>query len=206
MDDERVEILERRTAHQGFFRVDRYRLRHRLHDGGWGPIIEREVIERRPAAGVLLYDPDRDAVVLVEQFRLPAHLAGFAAWQVEIVAGLLDPGETAAEVARRETREETGLDPIGELVPMHRYLTSPGGTTETVSLFCARVESAGAGGVHGLAEEGEDIRVLVLPYAEAMEMIREDRIANGLAIIALYWLAAHRDELRRLWLGSRSER
>src|SRR5262245_45843962 len=130
MDDDRVEILEERAAYQGFFRIDHYRLRHRLHAGGWSGVLEREAIKRRPAVGVLLYDPDRDAVVLVEQFRLPAHLAGCAAWQIEIVAGLVDPGESVEEVARRETREEAGLDVLGDLVPIHHYLTSPGGTTE----------------------------------------------------------------------------
>src|ERR1700737_642062 len=87
-----IEILECQTVYRGFFRVDRYRLRHRLFSGGSSVELSREVLERGNAAAVLLYDPERDAVVLVEQFRLAAHLAGFPPWQIEIVAGIVEPG------------------------------------------------------------------------------------------------------------------
>src|SRR3954469_22777350 len=99
MDDGRIEIAERHTGYAGFFRIDRYRLRHRLHDGAWSRTLDREVIERGSAAAALLYDPDRDAVVLVEQFRLPAHLAGFGAWQLEVVAGIVGEGGDPGRVA-----------------------------------------------------------------------------------------------------------
>jgi ADP-ribose pyrophosphatase len=195
-----VEILAREVAYDGFIRVERYRLRHRLFKGGWSAEIAREVIERGAAAGVLLYDPDADAVVLIEQFRLPAHLAGFSGWQIEIVAGLLDGAdESEAAVARREAQEEAGLAIAGELLPLHRYLTTPGVATETIALFCGRVDSRHAGGVFGLAAEHEDIRVLVLPYRAAMQRLRAGDIQNGPTVLALYWLAAHRRRLRRLW-------
>jgi ADP-ribose pyrophosphatase len=199
LDDERVDIIERRTAYEGFFRIDQYRLRHRLHGGGWSAELDREVFERGTAAGALLFDPERDRVVLVEQFRLPARLAGMSPWQLEIVAGIIDPGETAEEVARREIREEAGLEAIGPLVPVHRFLTSPGGTTEMLTLFCARVDSRGAGGVHGLADEGEDIRVVALDYAEAMARLAAGGIENGFTLLALWWLAANRPRLRERW-------
>src|SRR6185437_14749957 len=108
--------------YRGFFRIDHYRLRHRLYSGVWSAELSREVFERGSAAAVLPYDPERDCVVLVEQFRLAAHLAGFPAWQTEIVAGIIEPGEEAASVACREAREEAGLAIIGELVPIHRFL------------------------------------------------------------------------------------
>src|SRR5882724_7704963 len=95
MADDSIEISARETLYRGFFRVDRYRLRHRLFSGGWSAELSREVLERGSAAAALLYDPERDAVVLVEQFRLAAHLAGRPAWQLEIVAGIIDPGSTA---------------------------------------------------------------------------------------------------------------
>jgi ADP-ribose pyrophosphatase len=200
VSDDKIEILDRETAYQGFFRIDRYRLRHRRFDGAWSPALSREVFERGRAVAVLLYDPERDAVVLVEQFRLPAHLAGFAAWQIEVVAGIVDrPGEPEIEVARRESFEEAGLVLLGDPVPVHRFMTSPGGTTETIDLFCARVDSRGAGGVHGLADEHEDIRVVVKSYREAMAMLRRNEIQNGFAVIALYWLAVNRRRLRRRW-------
>jgi ADP-ribose pyrophosphatase len=200
VSDDALQILERETVYRGFFRIDRYRLRHRLFSGGWSDELVREVFERGHAVGVLLYDPQRDAVVLIEQFRLPAHLAGFAPWQLEIVAGIVDPGDRSeAEVALREAREETGLVIEGALLPIHRYLTSPGGTTEYVDLFCGRVDSTDAGGIHGLAEEHEDIKVVVKSYEEVMALLRADRIENGFALVALYWLAANRDRLRRSW-------
>lgn len=198
MTEDAPEILDHEIAYQGFFRVDRYRLRHRLYGGGWSAAITREVLERGRAVGLLLYDPARDAVVLVEQFRLPAHLAGFRARHLEIVAGLVDHhGEDDSDVARREAQEETGLAVDGELLPIHRLLTSPGGSTETVTLFCGRVDASRAGGVHGLVDEHEDIKVVVKPYAEVAALLRTGGIENAVTLIALYWLAANRADLRR---------
>jgi len=198
--DDAVRIIDRETRYQGFFRLDRYRFRHRLHDGGWSPEVLREVTQRRRAVGLLLYDPVGDAVVLVEQFRIAAHVAGYSSWQLEVVAGLVDrDGESDHEVARREAQEEAGLAVEGELLPIHHFLTSPGGGTETVALFCGRVDASRAGGVHGLAEEHEDIKVVVKPYAEVMRMLRTGKIENAITLLALYWLATHRPRLRRLW-------
>ena len=198
--DDAVEILEQETVYKGFFRIDRYRLRHRLFAGGWSTELSREVFERGSAVALLLYDPDRDAVVLIEQFRLAARLAGFSPWQIEVVAGILDhEGEGEEAVARREAMEEAGLAIDGPLLPIHRFLTSPGGTTETVTLFCGRVDSREAGGIHGLADEHEDIRVVVKPYREAIGLLRRGKIENAFALLALHWLAANRRRLRREW-------
>jgi ADP-ribose pyrophosphatase len=200
VSDAAIEIIDRETAYQGFFRIDRYRLRHRLYSGGWSGEVAREIFERGNAVGVLLYDPAHDALVLIEQFRLPAHLAGFAGWQLEIVAGIIDrPGESALDVVHREAKEEAGLAIEGEVLPIHRYLTSPGGSTETVALYCGRVDSSDAGGIHGLADEHEDIKVIVKTYDEAMALLRAGKIDNGFTIVALYWLAANRERLRRGW-------
>jgi ADP-ribose pyrophosphatase len=200
-DDERIEIIDRAVVYSGFFRVERYRLRHKLFAGGWGPVLSREVFERGTAAGILLYDPERDAVVLIEQFRLPAHLAGLAAWQVEIVAGITDSGSAPEAVARREAAEEAGLEVIGELVPINRFLPSPGGSTEIVTLYCGRVDSRGASGIHGLPDEGEDICVRVVPWRDAWRMVGAGTIQNAFTLIALYWLKANRAKLRRMWSG-----
>jgi ADP-ribose pyrophosphatase len=199
LDEDSIAINERETVYRGFFRVDRFLLRHRLFAGGWSAELSREVFLRHDAAGILLYDPQRDEIVLIEQFRLAAHLAGFAAWQLEIVAGIIDSDESAAAVARREAEEEAGLAVIGEVVPIHRFMTSPGGSTETVDLFCGRVDASAAGGIHGLADESEDIRVVVKSYAEAMELLNAGKIENGYTLLALHWLAANREALRRQW-------
>ncbi len=199
MDNDSIAISERRTVYRGYFRIDHFRLRHRLFAGGWSPELSREVFLRHDAVGILLYDPARDALVLIEQFRLAAHLAGFAAWQLEIVAGIIDKEEPPAAVARREAQEEAGLTVIGEAVPIHRFLTSPGGSTETVDLFCGRVDASAAGGIHGLADESEDIRVVVKSSEEAMQLLNAGKIENGYTLLALHWFATNRETLRRQW-------
>ena len=198
MDRRDVEITEKETVYQGYFRIDAYRLRHRLHAGGWSRELRREVFERGHVAAVLPYDPDRDAVLLLEQFRIGAYLADFPPWQTEIVAGIIDEGETAETVALRETREEAGRD-ILDLVPICRYLSSPGGMTESVTLFCGRVDSHNAGGIHGLADEQEDIRVEAVPAKAVASLLEEGKIGNAVTIIALQWFLLHRDALRRRW-------
>src|SRR5215468_7187149 len=146
-----VAISTAEIGFERFLRVDVFRFRHRLFSGEWSDLRSYDVLRRGPAVAIALYDPDRDTVVLVEQFRLPALLAGSSPWQIEAAAGLIDGDdyETAEAVAVRETREETGLTLIGEPVPIQRYLPSSGGSDESVHLFCGRVDSAAADGVHG---------------------------------------------------------
>jgi len=193
-----VELLEKSESYSGFFRINRYRLRHRLFAGGWSGVIEREVFERGHAVGVLPYDPVADSLVLIEQFRIGALAAGMSPWLIEVVAGIIEEGEAPEEVARRETLEEAGLE-IQALIPMCRYLVSPGGSSESVRLYCGRVDSRRAGGIHGLAEEHEDIRVDHLPYGEAMHLLEEGLVTNSVGLIALQWLALHRDRVRAAW-------
>jgi ADP-ribose pyrophosphatase len=198
MQSEGVQIIAQECAYSGYFRIDRFRIRHRLFGGGISAEIRREVFERGHAVAVILYDPALDAVVLIEQFRIGALTADFAPWVTEIVAGIIDAGEQPVEVARRETREETGCEVL-DLVPVHRYLVSPGCSSETVTLFCARVDARGAGGIHGLVDEGEDIRVSVVPVAEALDELAAGRINTSLGIIGLQWLALNRNMLRSRW-------
>lgn len=194
-----VEIIEAATAFERFLRMEVVRFRHRRFSGEWSEPLTHDVLRRGQAVAVVLYDPDRDAVVLVEQLRLPALLAGASPWQIEVVAGLIDAGEPPQSVAIRETREEAGLALGGELVPIQRYLPSPGASDESVLLFCARVDATAASGVHGLPEEGEDIRVVVKTMAEIEAMLDAGAVENGHTLVALYWLVRHRDELRRRW-------
>jgi ADP-ribose pyrophosphatase len=198
MDHSNVDVLAKETVYDGYFRIDRYRLRHRRHEGGWTGEITREVFERGHVAAVLPYDPDRDAVVLIEQFRIGAYAAGEPCWLTEIVAGVIDEGETAEAVARREMEEETGR-PVGALEPIGSYLSSPGGASESVALYVGRVDSREAGGVHGLADENEDIRVLVRPWSEIEADLKRGLFTNAATLIALQWLALNRTELRARW-------
>ena len=192
------EILTRRSGYDGFLQLDRYEVRQRRFDGSLSPAVEREVLVPGACIGVLLYDPARDAVVLIEQLRLPALLEGFPAVQVEIVAGRIDAGETPAAAAAREVEEETGLRLAGPPQPIARLLTSPGYNRERLDLFWAEVDSRTAEGVHGLASEQEDIRILVLPAADfiAESAAGSPRLGNLFTAHAALWLAANRARLR----------
>lgn len=198
MDERRVDVVERIFAFDGYFKILRYRLRHNLFKGGMGPLITREVFERGQAVAVLPYDPVSDHIILIEQFRPGALGVEEDPWLIETVAGIVEPGEAIEEVARRETREEAGLT-FQDLQPIARYFVSPGGSTETVSLFIGCVRSAEAGGLFGLESEGEDIKVHVLDYEEAMDWLQQGRIRVATTIVALQWLALHRREIRDRW-------
>lgn len=203
-DDARaVQVLACDTVYQGYFRVDRWRLSHALHAGGMSVLLTREVFERGHVAAVQPYDPLRDEVVLIEQFRPGALAAGWEPWLIECVAGVIEPGESAQEMARREAREEAGLELL-DVVPVMRFLASPGACSESVELFCARVDTRDVHGVHGLIEEGEDIRVLVVSLDEALAMLQGGRIVNATTIIGLQWLAANRARLAQRWDAPRA--
>ena len=195
-----LRIIAHEIRFKRHLRVDVYRFQHRLFSGEWSGERLYDVIRRGAAVGVLLYDPEREAVVLVEQFRLPPLLADYSPWVIEVVAGLVDrENETHEEVGLRETKEEAGVYVIGELVPIQRYVPMPGNSDETISLFCGRVDSKKAGGVYGLADEHEDIRVVIKPLAELEAMVDAGQIDTGHTLICLYWLLRHRDALRRRW-------
>lgn len=186
------ELLAREPLYRGFFRLERYRVRHRLFAGGWADTFNREVFVRHEAAVVLLFDPGRDLLVMIEQFRAPAIGKVENPWLLELVAGLVDKdNETPEDVARREAIEEAGCE-ILALVPIARYLPSPGACDELVHLYLGLVDSDGVGGVHGLAEEHEDIRVHCVPADEVRALLESGRINNAATLIALQWLLLNR--------------
>lgn len=190
-----IELLERRLCHSGFLSLARYRLRHSLYRGGWSEVIERERIEQLNAAAVLLYDPVRDLVVMVEQFRIGALELGRGAWLVEPPGGIVEPGCDPAGVALREAREETGCL-AWDIEPIASVHVSPGFSTQRLHLFCARTDASQAAGVHGVSDEGEDIRVLVLDAGHAIASIGAGRLDTMPVIIVLQWLALNRQRLR----------
>lgn len=197
-----IEIIDRKTAYKGFLTIDVYRLRHRKFDGTWtGVLPPREVCDRGAAVAVLLYDPDRDTLVMIEQFRVGSAAAAGPAWMTEIVAGMVGNGEMPEEVARREAMEEAGCA-IQEIESICDYFVSPGAFTEQVHVYCGRVDSRGLKATGGLEEEHEDIRIMVLPTDEVIGMLDANQLRNSVAVIAVGWLARHRDALRRRWLGA----
>ena len=195
MQSDDVDILSRTARHEGHLKLYEYRLRHRLFGGGWSPEIRRELVVRQNAVCVLPYDPVRDAVVLIEQFRIAAFAAGLPAWLTEIPAGLVEDGEAPEDVARRELTEEAGVA-ARELHFICRGLSSSGMLSEVASVYCAIVDAGDAGGIHGLDGENEDIRVSVHAFDAAMGMLADGSFQHCHGIIALQWLAANRDRLR----------
>ena len=196
--DPRIEVVARSAPYQGFYRVEAYRLRYRRFDDTWSGVMAREVFVRPAAAAVIPYDPARDTVVLIEQFRIGAYVAGVEPWLVEVVAGIIEPGETPEDVARREAVEEAGCQ-ILALEPIGRILPSPGADSELLHLYCGRIDSSGIGDLHGVDHEHEDIRASVLPFADAYNRVTQAGVTNANALIALQWLALNRDRLRRQW-------
>lgn len=198
MKDRKLEILSRDLCFQGFFRLERLKLRHSLFRGGMSPVLSREILERGDVAAVLLYDPEREQVVLIEQFRVGAMGDAHGPWMLEIVAGIIEHGETPEEVARREALEEAGCE-VTDLLPITTFYATPAKSTERSHLFVGRVDASKADGIHGLAHEGEDIRVLPMPVDEAMRLLAEGRINSAWPIIALLWLATNREAVREAW-------
>ena len=193
-----VEIIARETLYSGFFSMELYRFRHRLFNGEMSGEIKREIFERGHAAVLLPYDPVRDEVVLVEQVRIAAYDTSDTPWLLEMVAGMIEEGESVEDVARREALEEAGLA-IGRTKPVLSYLASPGGTTERSSIMVGEVDATTAEGIHGLADENEDIRVHVVSRELAYQWVEEGKIDNAASVIALQWLQLHYQTLRHEW-------
>lgn len=202
-----VEVFERVRDHDGYFKIDTYFVRHKKFEGGLSEVMSREVFERGHAVAVLLFDPILDKLVLIEQFRIGAYAAlaspwfdekTHSPWLMECVAGIIDEGETPEDVAKRECLEEANCTVLA-LEPIAHYLVSPGGTTESVFLYCARVDASNAGGVHGLDHEHEDIRVFSVDAELALNWLSEGRYTNSMTLIAMQWFALNHPRLRALW-------
>ena len=196
--DKQLEVLSKEIVYQGFFRVEKYCLKHTLFGGGWSAEITRELFMRGSCVAVLLYDPHADKVVLIEQFRTGAILNPDKAWLVEIVAGAIEEGETAEEVAYRESLEEAGCE-IQQLMVINEFYTTPGGSSEWITLFCGKVDSTQVGGIHGLDHEYEDILVRAVDFDEAYLMLENGEIDSAIPIIAIQWLALNRQKLKLKW-------
>lgn len=203
-----VKLETQQTAYEGFYQLQKVQLQHKLYQGGWGKSIARECIIRPHAVSVLAYDPHLDQVVLVEQFRIgaylapPAHVQGDSSneaspWLIECVAGLLDTQcEDPAQTARRELLEEAGLK-AKHMRPIFSLYCSPGGSNERSTLFYAEVDASKAGGIHGVVDEGENIKVLTLDFKDAILGMEHGRIDNAQCVTALLWLQVNRSKLRQ---------
>ncbi|WP_047691536.1 ADP-ribose diphosphatase [Vibrio sp. ZOR0018] len=192
-----VDVISKETLFQGFFRMVKYRFKHKLFEGGWSEVIEREMFERGHAAAMLPYDPARDEVVIIEQIRVGA-LEHAHPWQLEIIAGVIDPNETSEQVIRREAMEEAGIE-VNRIEKVSSYYPSSGGCSELLDVFVGEIDATQAKGVHGLDYEGEDIKVHVMSREEAYRLVKNGQIENGASIIALQWLELNYQQLQLQW-------
>jgi ADP-ribose pyrophosphatase len=191
-----VSVKSTQLLTDGFLKVRRYEFEVEKHSGG-RQLIRREVMLRGHAVGVLGYDPHRDEIVLINEFRPGCLLAGDAAFTDNVAAGVVDDAESPLEAAVREMKEETGLelrDP--QLVHPGAYVSS-GGTSEKIAIVFGFVDTSQAGGIHGNGHEAEDILTVVLPAATFVERIRSAAITDLKTLVAGYWFAERWQELRR---------
>lgn len=192
-----VEILSENSLYSGFFEIKQLKIKCRLYQGGWSEAFSRELILRTPAVGVLIYDPTLDRLLMVEQFRvgcLKDEKNG--PWALELVAGLIEDGETSSEVAIREAKEEANIK-LDQLIPVCEYFSTTGGSSEKVSLYCAIVNLANIEeGVYGLDNEHENIRSVIIDRTSAEAAIQNGQINNAMSIIAIQWLKLNLDKLQ----------
>lgn len=201
-DRKDVEIIGEDAVYEGFHRIKRIKLKHRLYSGGWSELVDREVSDKGSAASVVVYDPQLESVCLVEQFRIatfqPEH-EDKSPWSTEIVAGMIDKeGELPDEVVRRELMEEAGLE-ASYLEKITSYWVTPGGSSARMHIFVALCDLSEAGGIYGLDDEHEDILALVAPLKTVYQSAIVDESSNAATLIGLQWLTLNRERMYHIW-------
>ena len=196
-----IEILKDETIYQGFFKLNKVQFKYKLFAGGWSGTVTRELLVKGAASAMVGYDPVLDNVVLVEQVRIGAYdpTSTQSPWLLELIAGMVEEGETPESVALRESEEEAGAK-ISHMQHCLSVWDSPGGVLERIHVFVGKVDSTTVGGLHGLAEENEDIRVHVVSRETAYQWLCEGKIDNGIAVIGLQWLELNYRKLKEQWL------
>lgn len=191
-------IHQQQIKYDGHFKVTQYQLTHEKFDGSETPLLQRELVGRQDAVAMVAYDPQSDELVLVQQFRMGA-INDEKPWLTEIVAGLIEPDETPEEVTIRECQEEIGCKP-SELIKIGGFYTSPGGVSEWIDLFIGKISVSEINQSGGLDEEGEDIKVIVVPATDAPYMISTGEIRSAIGIIGLQWFFLNHQAVREQWL------
>ena len=192
-------VIKKKLLYIGFFKLDEIQLQHDLFTGGQSKVLIRELLDKGQAIAVLPYDPVRDEIILIEQFRIGAGEDETGPWVIEVIAGYQEPDELAEVVAIREAEEEAGCV-VTDLLSMYKYYSSPGGSNEQIQIFIGRTDSSSIAGIHGLDEEGEDIKVHVIKCEQAFDWLDNGRIDSAAPIIALQWFRSNRERIRKEWL------
>ncbi|MFZ7129882.1 ADP-ribose diphosphatase [Avibacterium avium] len=195
-----IEIIKEEPLYNGFFNLKKVYFKHKLFAGGESGVVTRELLVKGAASVVVAYDPDADSVVMVEQVRIGAYNPQLSQspWLLELIAGMVEEGEQPDEVALRESQEEAGVQ-VEHLREVMSFWDSPGGIVERIHLFVGKVDSQKAQGIHGLADENEDIRVHVISRQTAYEWVCNGKIDNGLAVTGLLWLQLNYLSLQKEW-------
>lgn len=186
-----VTIESREPIFRGFIQVEKVSFRHRLfNQPDYSPVIQRELIHRPEAAGVLLYNDQQQRFALIEQLRVGALNDTDSAWQLEIIAGVLDGDEAPEDCIRRESLEESGCE-VQQLQHLFSFYPSAGACSEFFHLYAAEVELPKMGGIFGMPDEGENIQLHLFDYSELGTLLKNGRLRNAPVIMALQWLAQH---------------
>lgn len=186
-----VEVTSRESLFRGFIQVEKVSLRHRLfNQSEYTHVLQRELIHRPEAAGVLLYNDQRQQFALIEQFRVGAINDSYSPWQLEIIAGVLDGDETPESCIRRETLEESGCM-INHVQHLFSFYPSAGACSEVFHLYVAETDLPTEGGVFGMPDEGENILLHLFDYSEISTLLSQGRLRNAPVIMALQWLSQH---------------
>ena len=186
-----VTIESREFLFRGFIQVEKVSFRHRLfNQPDYSPVIQRELIHRPEAAGVLLYNDQQQRFALIEQFRVGALNDSESAWQLEVIAGVLDGDEAPEDCIRRESLEESGCE-VQQLQHLFSFYPSAGACSEFFHLYAAEVELPKMGGIFGMPDEGENIQLHLFDYSELDTLLRNGRLRNAPVIMALQWLVQH---------------
>ncbi|MEO9273636.1 NUDIX domain-containing protein [Marinomonas sp. 5E14-1] len=193
-----VDVLKDECLYKGFFEMRKLTLKHKKFNGQWSNPMTREMMVRNDAICVLLFDPVEDKVLLIEQFR-PTMLRSESPWLLELVAGMVEEGETDEEVARRESLEEAGVV-VKRLEYMFKFVPSPGGLVEYLRMYAGEFDSSSVDltKAHGLDDENEDIKLHLMSSDEAIALLEQD-IENASTIMGLQWLALNKMKLVKCW-------
>lgn len=182
----KFKIVSKKNLYDGFFKMNEIVLKYKKYDGTWTNSISRELFGGAQVSAVLPYDPLKKEIILIQQFRPGTISKNLDNYLIEIVAGIIDEGETPEDAAKRECFEETGCV-IKKLIPIQGYFPAPGSSESFYHLFLGETETFSGTRIMGLENENEDIKVQSFKSSKVREIMQKGKILNGLTLIALQW-------------------
>lgn len=205
MSQTSVKVISRKTIFEGFHDLEECVLQYTLDDAGtWSSHVHREVFHTGDVVSIIMYNPEKNQLLLTEQFRVGVWTSGNDPWMLEFPGGIVDEGEDAQTAARREALEESGCV-ISKIEPAMIFYPTPASVNETVHLFVAQFSEATDGSVHGQIDEGEHIRIRLIDLPDALALLETGKIRHGMTIIALQWLTLNHRTLKQKWLKERND-